>query len=231
MNMASGTAMDFFRNFSGTSTANDPPASVLAEWNKYSGQVDIESQVPVTQGGSLLSRWQDSFTTASSSVTSGFQFAPNAPQQGFRIPSGTDFVYFAALVGGAVVFFFLAFFLFLPLLIVSPGKFALSFTFGSVCTMSAFNMLGGWRAALAHMFSSERLPFTTVYIGSMMGTVYAALIMNSYILSIVFSAVQVIALLYYVLSYFPGGAAGVQFMLSMAGRTILSCVGSVFRGR
>ena len=37
--------------------------------------------------------------------------------------------------------------------------------------------------------------------------------------------VQVLALLYYIMSYFPGGTQGMQFALSMAGRAILSCFG------
>lgn len=57
--------------------------------------------------------------------------------------------------------------------------------------MSAFNMLSGWQASLRHMFSADRLPFTTAYIGSMLATLYGALVMKSYVLSIVFSGAQV----------------------------------------
>lgn len=147
-----------------------------------------------------------------------------------RIPSGTNFVYFAAFVAGAFIFFTLAFFIFLPLLILSPGKFALSFTFGSLCTMAAMIMLSGWQAGLQHLLSKAKLPFSGVYVGSMAATLYAALFMHSYILSIVFSGVQVVALLYYVTSYFPGGTQGLRFALGMVGRAIVSCCGSVLRG-
>jgi hypothetical protein len=41
--------------------------------------------------------------------------------------------------------------------------------------------------------------------------------------------VQVFALMYYIMSYFPGGTQGMQLVLSMAGRTILSCFGSATR--
>lgn len=41
--------------------------------------------------------------------------------------------------------------------------------------------------------------------------------------------VQVFALLYYIMSYFPGGALGMQLALSMAGRAMLSCFGSATR--
>eukprot|EP00892_Ulva_mutabilis_P012218 jgi/Ulvmu1/9369/UM050_0121.1 len=147
----------------------------------------------------------------------------------FRIPSGADFVYFSAFVCGAIVFFFMAFFVFLPMLVFAPAKFALSFTFGSLCTMAAMNMLSGWKAGLEHMFSAERRLFTAVYLGSMFATLYAALYMRSYLLSLAFSAVQVLALAFYVVSYFPGGAQGMQFMLGMVGRGVSSCIGSFTR--
>lgn len=94
-------------------------------------------------------------------------------------------------MGGAFVFFFMAFFVFLPMLVFAPAKFALSFTFGSLCTMAAMNMLSGWKAGMEHMFSAERRLFTTVYLGSMFATLYAALYMRSYLLSLGFSIVQV----------------------------------------
>jgi hypothetical protein len=112
-------------------------------------------------------------------------------QCSFRIPSGTDFVYFAALLCGAALFFFLAFFVFLPMLVIAPSKFALSFTCGSICTMAAMLMLSGWKAGMAHMVSPDRLPFTAIYLGSMAATLYAAVSMRSYILSLGFSVVQV----------------------------------------
>jgi hypothetical protein len=61
--------------------------------------------------------------------------------------------------------------------------------------MAAMMMLSGWKAGMAHMVSPERLPFTTVYLGSMAATLYAAVSMKSYILSLGFSVVQVCPLL------------------------------------
>ena len=41
-----------------------------------------------------------------------------------------------------------------------------------------------------------------------------------------FSHTQIVALLYYVLSYFPGGTAGVRFAVGMLGSTLFSCFGA-----
>jgi hypothetical protein len=54
-------------------------------------------------------------------------------------------------------------------------------------------------------------------------TLYAALIMKSYVLSLLCSGLQVVALLYYLTSYYPGGTSSVKFMLSMFGSAASSC--------
>ena len=40
------------------------------------------------------------------------------------------------------------------------------------------------------MITSDRLPFTVGYVSSTVATLYAALVMNSYLLSLLFSGVQ-----------------------------------------
>ena len=51
-----------------------------------------------------------------------------------------------------------------------------------------------------------RLPFTSAYVGSMALTLYAALVLHSYFLVLIFSLVQACAVAWYLLSYVPGGA-------------------------
>ena len=65
------------------------------------------------------------------------------------------------------------------------------------------------------------------YLGSIVLTLYAALIMHSYILSLVCSGLQVVALLYYLTSYFPGGTSSVKFMLSLFYSAVVQCFGAV----
>lgn len=61
-------------------------------------------------------------------------------------------------------------------------------------------------APLRTLASSRRLPFTSTYVGSMALTLYAALVMHSYVLVLLFSALQAMAVAWYLLSYIPGGA-------------------------
>jgi hypothetical protein len=75
------------------------------------------------------------------------------------------------------------------------------------------------------MISKERLPFTAGFLGSMAATIYVSMVLHSYIFSVICAAVQVLALLYYVLSYFPGGTAGMQFVTSLITSSVLKCFG------
>ncbi|XP_022769933.1 vesicle transport protein SFT2A-like isoform X2 [Durio zibethinus] len=87
------------------------------------------------------------------------------------------------------------------------------------------NVPSGPRNQLAHMSSKERLPFTLGFVGSMMGTIYASMWLHSYILSVLFSVLQVISLSYYGISYFPGGSSGLKFLSSTLASSVLRCFG------
>ena len=110
--------------------------------------------------------------------------------------------------------------------------------------MLAFAVLRGPVEQLRHMFSMQRLPFTSTYLGSMALTLYAALVLQSHILVrapraarptpappardgrrassqvILFSVVQACALAWYMLSYIPGGAP----ILKLITRTVASAL-------
>lgn len=133
--------------------------------------------------------------------------------------------YFFALLGAGALFLLLSFFVFLPVLVVAPAKFALTFSLGSGLTMAAPFALKGIRAHADHILSRDRLPFTAAYVGSLVVTLWAAVGLRSYLLSLISCAVQVAALAYYAASYVPGGASGLRAAGSVAG----SLVGSVFR--
>merc|ERR1711933_85597 len=81
-------------------------------------------------------------------------------------------------------------FSFLPMLVVSPQKFALSFTFGSTTLMSSFAVLKGPKAMLKSMFSSSKLPVTALYIAGLIGTVVATIVMRNFVLTAVFGLTQ-----------------------------------------
>jgi hypothetical protein len=123
----------------------------------------------------------------------------------------------------SAVFFGLAFGVGLPLIAFRPQKFALSFTFGSLIFMSSFCILKGPMAHLKGMLDMERLPFTFVYITSMMATLYCTFFYKGatgYILVLSASGCQLVALLWYLISFLPGGSAGLRVVMSAICRVL-----------
>lgn len=84
--------------------------------------------------------------------------AARAPPR--RLPTGQQLVHFGCLMGAGLLFLFFAVAIGLPTLLLSPSKFALFFSIGCCCVLSAFAALKGWRSQVAHMLARERLPFS-----------------------------------------------------------------------
>lgn len=137
---------------------------------------------------------------------------------------------FVALMGGGAFFLFMAVFLFLPVIILAPSKFALSFTIGCCLVLSAFAALKGWRRQAQQMLAKERLPFTAGYLGSIGLTLYASVVLKSYLLSLLASGLQIVALMYYLAAFYPGGTDSVKWILSWVGSAVSSCFGVLFGG-
>ena len=67
------------------------------------------------------------------------------------------------------------------------------------------------------MLARDRLPFTFVYVGSMMMTMYFTFSfggVSGYVLVMSASAAQLVALLWYLISFLPGGTAGLQYVFA-----------------
>jgi len=104
---------------------------------------------------------------------------------------------------------------FLPMLVINPRKFSLLFSLGSVFTISSFSFLYGPYNHLVHLFSKERLPFTLVYFSTLTATLYFAMGLQSALLTPIAAVLQVLALTWFVVSYIPGGKAGLSFFTKL----------------
>jgi len=106
---------------------------------------------------------------------------------------------------------------------IRPQKFALCFTFGSLCFMGSFGILKGPMTHLMGMLAPDRILFTTVYVGSMMMTLYFTFNaggISGYFFVLGSSGLQLIALLWYLISFLPGGSAGLTIVLSAMARIL-----------
>ena len=112
---------------------------------------------------------------------------------------------------GLGLFFFSFATVYLPVMVLKARKFALMFSLGSLFTLGSFSFLWGPFNHIKHLFGRERLPFTAVYFGTLFFTLYFALSLQSYVLTSVAAVAQVGALLWFVISYVPGGQTGMKF--------------------
>ena len=239
MNMFSGNGSGSGGSGSGGGSGGSG-SGLLNDWNSYSeahgsgggGGGDPFSSSDVENRGSSF--MEKSLGDAGSYVNSLVSKGTSSLTQSVTsttafMPSGKQWAYFAGFMAAGGLFLSLAIFLFLPMLVIAPAKFATSFTLGCVCIMASFFALRGWKQQLVHMSAKERLPFTGAYVGSIFGTLYASLWMKSYLLSIFFSGVQMFALLYYVSSYFPGGPTGMKMMVSSISSGAMQMIKAIFR--
>ncbi|TMW59028.1 hypothetical protein Poli38472_007173 [Pythium oligandrum] len=119
------------------------------------------------------------------------------------------FKYFVGLALMALMFFGMSS-IFLPLIMIRPSKFALSFTFGSMCAMGAFAMLKGPAAYAKDLLQSKTIVLTTFYFLTLGATLYSCLVLGSYMMVVFSSVCQLITLGIFALSVFPGGNASLK---------------------
>lgn len=137
------------------------------------------------------------------------------PQKVMGMNYQQRFQVFCVLLLLSCVFFALAFFVGVPMLTVRPQKFALSFTCGSVMFMGSFAILKGPHEHLWSMLAYDRIHFTVAYLGSMMLTLYLTFTVGGaqgYVSVLAASGIQLLALLWYLVTFLPGGAAGMRLL-------------------
>ncbi|GAA5940303.1 hypothetical protein JCM3775_004428 [Rhodotorula graminis] len=140
----------------------------------------------------------------------------NEEEAYFALSRWERFLGFLLCIAGAAACFAVSFFIGLPMLAIKPRKFAVAFSLGSVLFMVGFSILQGPLAHAKHIFSSDRLPFTAAYFGSLFLTLFFALVKHSYFATLICGAAQCVALVFYFVSYFPGGFQTLSFGSRMA---------------
>jgi hypothetical protein len=146
---------------------------------------------------------------------------PAEPEWTCGLTAVQRFQAFGLLLLGSISLYFAAIFLFLPMVIFMPAKFATTFTFASIMWMAAFAMLRGPRATLKGLVGDkEKRVFTAAYVGSLALTLYSTIFTSSYFLPLIAIFVQIGAMLWYSSSSIPGGTAAMSAITSW-------CVGGI----
>lgn len=111
-----------------------------------------------------------------------------------------------------------------PVLLLKARKFALLYTMGSLFTICSFSFLWGPLNHLRHLFSRDRLPFTAAYFGTLCATLYFALHVQSTPLTVLCAVGQIVALLWFLISYIPGGQTGMQLFTRLFSSAVSNTV-------
>ncbi|KAG2178450.1 hypothetical protein INT44_001602 [Umbelopsis vinacea] len=200
----------------------------LRGFNSNSRGGGVQLPTNTNEGGNAFSRGWSSFTSGAVDAMDNARrtvqgYVPlNAQEEvdepWFQMSRWERLTACALCVVLGLACFAMAFFLFLPVLVVFPGKFAATFTLGSILMLLSVALLRGPWAHVKHMMSVERLPFTAAYVGTMALTLYFSLGARSYILTIIAAVLQIIALLWYFGSYVPGGVSTLRYGSWVVGR-------------
>lgn len=104
---------------------------------------------------------------------------------------------------------------YIPMIIIKSRKFVLLFSMGSVFFMASFSLLWGLKNHLKHLANISRLPFTLSYLLSLIATIYYALIVKSVTFTLIFAVLQISSLIWYLISFLPGGQTGFKFFVKI----------------
>ncbi|ODV81001.1 SFT2-domain-containing protein [Suhomyces tanzawaensis NRRL Y-17324] len=176
------------------------------------------SSGPSTTSRPILSEWTDYVKSSANDLYSALPTSSTSTDSvqepsWFTLSRFERLIGFIACLAGSIFCFFLSFFLF-PVLALRPRKFGLIWSMGSILFLVSFGILQGPRAYVLHLISPTRIVFTGVFVGSVFATLYSAVILKSSLLTIVTSAIEILAVAYYTVSYFPFGATTLTWFTS-----------------
>ena len=149
---------------------------------------------------------------------------PNPWYDTFGLTMVQRYSAFAMCLLGAVLLFLLAFMHF-PLVILRPGKFVVPYCLGNMMLFASFGFVHGFYSYFRHLFSENRWPYSTAFLGTTLLTLYVSMIMKMYALTIPMAIIQFLAMIAYVVSYIPGGSGGISVFRSLAANSIRSSIG------
>lgn len=101
-------------------------------------------------------------------------------------------------------------------ILLSPRKFAVLWSFGSILFLLSFTILMGPKKFINHFLSGERLMYSMSFFVSIMATLVFSFIYRSIIGVLVSIIVQLVCTVAYSISYFPMGRQSLQLGSTIA---------------
>lgn len=173
------------------------------------------------------STWLPSFLTSSpllaaaspSLATSTPQTATQEWLETLGLTRTQRYAAFAICMCAAVFLFLLAMF-HLPFVVIRPGKFVVPYCMGSMFILVSFGFLHGFISYFKHLLSPKKAVYSAWFFLATLGTLYSALSLKSYLLTVIMSLIQMAGMATFIVSYVPGGSSGISFMSSMISSSI-----------
>ncbi|CAI2379932.1 unnamed protein product [Moneuplotes crassus] len=127
------------------------------------------------------------------------------------------------------IFWFGVSFFMLEIIAVSPYKFVMAFTLGSMCLMASLAFLSGTYNFLKKLVKPKRIVFTGSYFASLAACFFFSVLWKNLVLMIIATVWQAVALLFFVFSTVPGGATGLKMIFKMGYIVVERCFKKVLR--
>ena len=125
-----------------------------------------------------------------------------------KIEIEKSIIIFLALFGSGILLLFLSL-IFIPTIIISPAKFSLCFSLGSLLFLTSFLFWYGTKKYFEKIFSKERFWISIFFVVSIfIGCGFS--LGKYYLISLVCSIFQLISLILFILTFLPGGKLGID---------------------
>lgn len=182
------------------------------------GQKDIGNEEE-TQG--LLIKSADSLRSLAEQAGAKIGGHTGAALQAATISQDRWMLFFVLLALGSMLMFLS--YLALPMIVLAPHKFALVFTGGTLCFFGAMTALKGVKHFVQHLMSEHRRALTASYVASMFATLWASLYAHSAMLTMIFSGLQILQLVWFLVAYIPGGTTALGYVQGLVIDNIRNC--------
>lgn len=126
----------------------------------------------------------------------------------------TSYTTFLIVLGLGFFVLFMSLF-FLPTIILNPQKFVSLFSLGSFIIISSFIFIHGTKAYFEMLFNEDRRIYTISYFLSIFVGMYFSNFTTIFFVSHLCSMLQLLIMIFFILSFIPGGQTGISFIISM----------------
>ena len=132
-----------------------------------------------------------------------------------KIQVETSYLKFGIVFFTGIVVIIISF-LFIPLILIVPKKFALLFALGTFVCISSFIFYFGTNKFFDILFNKDRILFTIIYITGFFGCLFFPVFFEkNYLLILIFSALEMISTLFFILTFLPGGYSSIKMIITL----------------